>query len=532
MVFPSTLLAVSDHRDTRRFSRLPESVVEQNEANPTNLPARAEGIKLSDITSPGFKKRDDSPETTPPDKCSLLVQKSETIYEDIPRRSSSRSSDISGAPDNSDNGKDEHVFERYTDIPELLLADEVSEPPPLPAKHHVGRSSAKICPEPRLDMFPAAGNNPRDLLIEPTDKALPLETEPNRRNNYQSSETRVRTTLPRLPCRPSTKMENPPIAAVASDRPLEPLAQNKANKSPWYRFPPFRKRSSEKGKRPPGLRKFRDVLAEKSSDNNFRSELQPETLASTEGHQPLCKSASCDRYNVKTGLSVLRNLISSNRCEAAADAKTPHVAAETTSSVPLMPEEATANQTRKNRFFRSDKRIALHRNQVKSKAKSETPIPLDDCPNRGPTREKISNCDSKPTDQPSNDAIQVRPKFDRDSGFSCDESSCGSPRLSLTVDSQMNSNIERPAVFTRLADVPSDLSSLTVSGVANCLSLLNLGQYIHLFREQDVDGDLLSCLDLDILMQDFGLKRFDAIKLSKFIRDGWRPRTEPGNQVP
>jgi hypothetical protein len=73
-------------------------------------------------------------------------------------------------------------------------------------------------------------------------------------------------------------------------------------------------------------------------------------------------------------------------------------------------------------------------------------------------------------------------------------------------------------------DIPVDISSLSVDEVSECLQLLNLVHYVETFREKQIDGCLLACLDMDTLLLDFGFKRFDAMKLSKFARDGWRPK--------
>lgn len=75
-------------------------------------------------------------------------------------------------------------------------------------------------------------------------------------------------------------------------------------------------------------------------------------------------------------------------------------------------------------------------------------------------------------------------------------------------------------------DVPIDIASLSVEQVSACLTVLNLSQYVRTFREQQIDGALLSCLDKDVLVSDFGFRKFDAIKLAKFARDGWRPKMD------
>ena len=77
----------------------------------------------------------------------------------------------------------------------------------------------------------------------------------------------------------------------------------------------------------------------------------------------------------------------------------------------------------------------------------------------------------------------------------------------------------------KLSDVPADLSSLSVCDVVKCLQLLNLGQYEDEFKEQDIDGMLLSDVTKDMLEETFGMKPFEAMKLSRFV-GGWRPKNE------
>jgi hypothetical protein len=83
---------------------------------------------------------------------------------------------------------------------------------------------------------------------------------------------------------------------------------------------------------------------------------------------------------------------------------------------------------------------------------------------------------------------------------------------------------DRELRWLSIDEIPTDVTSFTVDDVASCLRLLNLGGYVALFRREQIDGDLLTSLDKDVLMEDFGFKRFDAIKLEKFVRHGWRPK--------
>ena len=66
---------------------------------------------------------------------------------------------------------------------------------------------------------------------------------------------------------------------------------------------------------------------------------------------------------------------------------------------------------------------------------------------------------------------------------------------------------------------------------AGSVQSVNLQQYITVFRKQQIDGALLLSLDSDVLIEDFGFKRFDAIKLFKFAREGWIPKVEKESYV-
>lgn len=71
--------------------------------------------------------------------------------------------------------------------------------------------------------------------------------------------------------------------------------------------------------------------------------------------------------------------------------------------------------------------------------------------------------------------------------------------------------------------VPTDLAGLSVDEITDCLTLLNLDQHAAEFKANQIDGVMLKDLDQQILMEDFGMSRFDSRKLNKFVHDGWRP---------
>ena len=80
--------------------------------------------------------------------------------------------------------------------------------------------------------------------------------------------------------------------------------------------------------------------------------------------------------------------------------------------------------------------------------------------------------------------------------------------------------------FTSCANVPDNIKDMSIQQVADILRLLHMQRYVKTFVESDIDGKLLMDLDVCILSNDLGLSRFHAIKLHKFIHEGWRPKPE------
>lgn len=74
---------------------------------------------------------------------------------------------------------------------------------------------------------------------------------------------------------------------------------------------------------------------------------------------------------------------------------------------------------------------------------------------------------------------------------------------------------------------PSRISSvcdMTVTGVAELLQSLNLGQYVEQFQLEQVDGKMLKDLDKEILVTHFSMTSFHALKLGKAVEENWRDR--------
>ena len=68
-----------------------------------------------------------------------------------------------------------------------------------------------------------------------------------------------------------------------------------------------------------------------------------------------------------------------------------------------------------------------------------------------------------------------------------------------------------------------DISHHTVRDVSEILKELGMDRYIVKFEAEMIDGEMLLCLDNDILMTDFGMNKLHCMKLKKYL-EGWRPK--------
>lgn len=83
-------------------------------------------------------------------------------------------------------------------------------------------------------------------------------------------------------------------------------------------------------------------------------------------------------------------------------------------------------------------------------------------------------------------------------------------------------------IWKSVEDIPVGLNigALTVDELCRCLELLKMDRFAELFRVRMVDGCLLLDLTNETLRSEFGMTLFDATKLMKFAREGWRPKTQ------
>ncbi|XP_063406643.1 uncharacterized protein LOC134690607 [Mytilus trossulus] len=72
---------------------------------------------------------------------------------------------------------------------------------------------------------------------------------------------------------------------------------------------------------------------------------------------------------------------------------------------------------------------------------------------------------------------------------------------------------------------PPDVENLSVQELGQYLHVLNLGKHEETLSDALIDGSLIKDLDEKFLREEFGFTRFEAIKLMKFARDGYLPKT-------
>ena len=70
----------------------------------------------------------------------------------------------------------------------------------------------------------------------------------------------------------------------------------------------------------------------------------------------------------------------------------------------------------------------------------------------------------------------------------------------------------------------SDIDSLSVQDLGLYLHIMNIDKYAGQLSDAQIDGALLKELDEQILIDEFGFKRFEAIKLMRFARNGYLPK--------
>ena len=97
-------------------------------------------------------------------------------------------------------------------------------------------------------------------------------------------------------------------------------------------------------------------------------------------------------------------------------------------------------------------------------------------------------------------------------------------RHAADVDPMTQSDSGRPVEDLSPQSLAT-FTNLSVEDVADCLRQLQLDAFVDVFQRQGVDGALLANIDEQMLNTDFGMSRFEAKKLTMYIKQGWRPKS-------
>ncbi|XP_063782631.1 uncharacterized protein LOC134932271 [Pseudophryne corroboree] len=98
-------------------------------------------------------------------------------------------------------------------------------------------------------------------------------------------------------------------------------------------------------------------------------------------------------------------------------------------------------------------------------------------------------------------------------------------RMNHMTQPQAKTETLKSKIFATISDIPSDLHTLTVQQVCECLKCLNMSQYVEAFQTEQVDGELVYGLNPEMMKNYLGMNELHVVKLLKF-RDGWRPNLE------
>ena len=85
------------------------------------------------------------------------------------------------------------------------------------------------------------------------------------------------------------------------------------------------------------------------------------------------------------------------------------------------------------------------------------------------------------------------------------------------------------AITTNRSLNSSDVGKLSIEELGHYLDVLNLSIHKDKFRIERVDGCLLQDIDKQVLQDEFGFSRFEALKLIKFAKSGYLPKSSRGS---
>ena len=99
------------------------------------------------------------------------------------------------------------------------------------------------------------------------------------------------------------------------------------------------------------------------------------------------------------------------------------------------------------------------------------------------------------------------------------------PKASIeqrTEESKTRTNLTRTT--TKDEESFTGVKDMTIAEVATALRQLRLGDYVKAFQENCIDGQILSELSVDDFVRELKMRRLEAVRLDKFVKQGHVPR--------
>lgn len=105
------------------------------------------------------------------------------------------------------------------------------------------------------------------------------------------------------------------------------------------------------------------------------------------------------------------------------------------------------------------------------------------------------------------------------------------PTVQRSADDQLKKIDSDEGIYANLADVPAKVDGMSCTQLASAVSLLfpRHPEYATQLLDMEIDGDIVRSLDQDIITSELGFTKIDAIKLVRYVANGWKP-VRPDNK--
>lgn len=79
-------------------------------------------------------------------------------------------------------------------------------------------------------------------------------------------------------------------------------------------------------------------------------------------------------------------------------------------------------------------------------------------------------------------------------------------------------------IYSDLSKIDENVRKMTIKEIAEALKSLRLDHYAGSFEENSIDGEILSSLGVNDLVEELSMKKIEAVRLRKFVESGHIPK--------